>query len=83
MQKVDPIPESQRLRYLSAIYNNRAVTCQLNIKSNSNLFELKQMTHKTIEFLTEAIKICPFNQVAILNRSLILWKSGAIRDDQF
>ena len=34
------ITEAQKRRFMSAIYNNRAVTCQLNIKSNSNLFEI-------------------------------------------
>lgn len=33
--------------------------------------------------LDEAIKISPRNQVALLNRGLLSWQLGEIRDDQF
>ena len=75
------ITEAHKRRLKSAVLTNQAVACCLNITDHSSSYEVNQLRQKMIGLLDQAIKLAPNNQVALLNRHLLSWQTGQIRDD--
>ena len=63
--------------------NNKAVIQYLNIQSDTEYSESQRLVKRIAMIYDQAIQICPQNQVAILNRSLLTWHAGNISDSEF
>lgn len=75
--------ERHSYRLLSSSLNNKAVSMFLSL-TNKTPEQLKQLTYRKINMtLKYALAISPENSIALLNRSLLNWRMGVLRDDQF
>ena len=72
-----------RQRMRSVVLNNQATQIYLNLADIDSGFIKNIKMNKIEELLNEACEISPQNQVALLNKHLLAWKQGKIRDDEF
>ena len=70
-------------RMRSTVLNNQAVQQFLNLIDIKSEFILNQKLEYITKSLDEACQLSPINQVALLNKHLLAWKCGKIRDDEF
>ena len=75
------IGHSKRLK--SAVLNNSAVINFLNLTDGSTPLEAKCIFDKSYDLLSQSVQLSPANQVAKLNRLLLLFQRGILRDQQF
>lgn len=67
----------------SVVLNNQAVQMYLNLPDITSAQERIIKMRRVEQLFDEACQTSPQNQVALLNKHLLAWKQGKIRDDEF
>jgi len=68
---------------MSATLNNKAIQIYLNLPDIAGQDRKDKKLNQMKQILKEATEIAPYNAVALLNKYLLSWQMGEIRDDEF
>ena len=69
--KTDKLSQDYINRLQSVVYNNQAVSMFLNITDQTCTDTQSKIAQKVMKLINQSLRICPQNQVALLNKALL------------